>query len=231
DHVVADDVRVRGRNVESADLRVLVGVARVGKDRASAGASSNHVLNIQVVVRVGRLKPGAAVVQIQMKRVYGREVVVHAVEYVLLVALVVEDRELWRIEKAPRVEAVSFDKIAPFLAAIGQIGCARRRSECAIRTADAAGRLGNSLTRARGGYNHEAGFVAVLGRRRARDDLNRLNQVRRQLVGKDLALLVGDRLAIDGKRVGGVIAEAVKEAVRVGCDAGRGLGDQRAQRG
>jgi hypothetical protein len=45
-----------------------------------------------------------------------------------------------------------------------------------------------------------------------------------KLVGEDLALLVGDGLAVDGEGVGGVVAEAVEEAVGVGGDAGRGRG-------
>ena len=44
------------------------------------------------------------------------------------------------------------------------------------------------------------------------------------LVGEDLALLVGDGLAVDGERVGSVIAEAVEEAVGVGGDARSGEG-------
>ena len=76
-----------------------------------------------------------------------------------------------------------------------------------------------------------AGLAAVLGRRRAGDDLEGLHGVGGKLVGEDLALLVGDGLAVDGEGVGGVIAEAVEEAVGVGGDAGRGEGDQRAERG
>jgi len=40
--------------------------------------------------------------------------------------------------------------------------------------------------------------------RRAADDLDGLNRVGGNLVGEDLALLVGDRLAVHGERVGGV---------------------------
>ena len=35
----------------------------------------------------------------------------------------------------------------------------------------------------------------------------------RELIGDDLALLVGDRLAVDGERVLGVIAETMKKPV------------------
>ena len=94
-----------------------------------------------------------------------------------------------------------------------------------------AGRLGDALAGARCGHDDEAGFVAVLGRRRAADDLNGLNGVGRQLVGEDFALLVGDGLAVNGEGVGGVVAEAVKQTVGVGRHAGRGEGDERAKRG
>ena len=157
--------------------------------------------------------------------------VVDAVEDVLLVALVVEDGELRRIEKAAGVEAVGLDEVAPVLAAIGQIEAAGRRAEGAIGGVDAAGGLGDALAGARGGHDDQAGLAAVLGRRRAADDFDGLNRVRRKLVGEDLALLVGDRLAVDGEGVGGVVAEAVEEAVGVGRHAGSGERDQRAERG
>jgi hypothetical protein len=50
------------------------------------------------------------------------------------------------------------------------------------------------------------------------------------LIGEDLALLVCDRLTVDGKRVRRVVAESMKETVRIGCYTRRGQGYQRAQR-
>jgi hypothetical protein len=50
------------------------------------------------------------------------------------------------------------------------------------------------------------------------------------LIGEDLALLVGDGLAIDGERVGCVVAEAVEEPVGIGRDAGSGECDERTER-
>jgi len=61
--------------------------------------------------------------------------------------------------------------------------------------------------------DHEAGLVTVLGRGSTGDDLNGLNGVGGKLVGEDLALLVGNGLAVDGEGVGGMVAEAVEEAV------------------
>ena len=45
-----------------------------------------------------------------------REAVIDAIEKVLLIALVVEDGELGRIEETAGVEAVSFKEIAPVFA-------------------------------------------------------------------------------------------------------------------
>ena len=91
--------------------------------------------------------------------------------------------------------------------------------------------LVTALAGAGGGHDDEAGLVAVLGGRRAGDDFERLDGVGRDLIREDLALLVGDGLAIDGEGIGGVIAQAVEQAVGIGGDAGGGSGDERAERG
>ena len=148
-----------------------------------------------------------------MNRIEIREVIVHAVEEILFVTLVMEDLKLRGIKKAPSVESINLDEIPPLLAAPGQIKAGRRRPESAIRAAHTAGRLGYSLSGARSSHNHQAGLATILGRRRAADDFDRLNRVSGNLVGKDLALLVGNRLAIHGEGIGGVVAEAVEEAV------------------
>ncbi len=49
------------------------------------------------------------------------ELVVDAIEDVLLVALVVEDGELGRVEEAAGVEAVDLDEVAPVLAAVAEV--------------------------------------------------------------------------------------------------------------
>ena len=51
-----------------------------------------------------------------MHRIDRSEVIVHAVKDILLIALVMEDRELRGIEKAAGVQAVSLDEIPPLLA-------------------------------------------------------------------------------------------------------------------
>jgi hypothetical protein len=49
------------------------------------------------------------------------ELAVDAVEDIELVALVVEDGELGRVEEAAGVEAVDFDEVAPVLAAVAEV--------------------------------------------------------------------------------------------------------------
>ena len=142
-----------------------------------------------------------------------------------------EDRELRGIEKAAGVQSVSLDEVAPTFSAVGEIEAAGCRPEGPIGGVDIAGGLGDALAGAGGGDDDETGLVAVFGRRRAADDFNRLNGVGRELVGKDLALLIGDGLAVNGEGVGGVVAETMKKAVGVGRDAGGGERDQRTKRG
>ena len=89
-------------------------------------------MHVQVVVGVGRLEPGAAVVEVEMDGVGRWKAVVDAVEEVLFVALVVEDGELRRIEEAAGIEAVDLDEVAPVLAAIGKIEAAGRRPESSV---------------------------------------------------------------------------------------------------
>ena len=89
--------------------------------------------------------------------------------------------------------------------------------------------LGDAETGAGGGHDHKAGLAAVFGGRRALDHLNGLHGVDRELVGEDLALLVGDGLAVDGEGIGGVVAKAVEQAVGVSRDARRGQRHQRTE--
>ena len=100
-----------------------------------------------------------------------------------------------------------------------------------VRRGDATVRRGHPLAGARGDVDDQTRLVAVLRRWRTGNHLHRLDRIQRNLVGKNLALLIGDGLAIDRERVLGVIAQAMKKAVRVGGDAWRGERNQRAYRG
>ena len=76
-----------------------------------------------------------------MDGVWLGELAVDAVEDVLLVALVVEDGELGRIEEAAGVEAVDLDEVAPVLAAVAEVDGAGGGAEGAVGGGDAAGGL------------------------------------------------------------------------------------------
>ena len=56
-----------------------------------------------------------------MNRIGARELIIHAVEDVLFIALGVEDLEFRRIEKTAGVQAVEFEEIAPVLAAVAEV--------------------------------------------------------------------------------------------------------------
>ena len=145
------------------------------------------------------------------------------------IALVVHDGEFRRIEKAAAVQPVGRDEVSPLLASVAEVRIPTSGgAETAVggRDADPWGVV-MSLTRARGDVDDHAGLFAEFGRRRAGDDFHGLDRIERNLVGKDFALLVGDRLAIDGERVLRVIAHAVEETVGIGGNSRRGQRDQR----
>jgi len=97
-----------------------------------------------------------------MERIGRGKVIVHAIEEVLLVAFVVKDLELRRIEKAPGVQAVNLEEITPLFAAVREIKAGRRRSEGAVGAAEAAGGPGDAHPGAGGGHDHQTGLVAIL---------------------------------------------------------------------
>ena len=91
-------------------------------------------------------------------------------------------------------------------------------------------RLCDAQAGAGGHHHHQAGLSPIFGGRRAFNDFHRLDGVDRQLIGEDLAHLVGNRLAVDRKRVRGVIAESVEKAVGIGRNPWRSERHQRTQR-
>ena len=88
-----------------------------------------------------------------------------------------------------------------------------------------------SLAGSRGYLNDQAGLVSILRGRRTRNHLNRLNRIGRDLVGENLALLIGDWLAVDRKRIGGMIAQPMEEAIGIRGYSGRRKRHQRAHGG
>jgi hypothetical protein len=78
-----------------------------------------------------------------------------------------------------------------------------------------------ALARACGRNNHDTGLASVFRRRGTRDHFHGFDRINRKLVGKDFALLVRDRLAVDAERIRGVVADPVEETIGIGRDPGR----------
>ncbi len=163
-----------------------------------------------------------------MERIGLESLIVHAVEHIFFIALVVHHGELRRIEEAAGVQPVHRNEIAPLLAAVGEIEAAVGRAESCRRTVvtlpcgvvtPRPERVVTSITRLVLSPYSAGGAPSITSSDWTESSGN--------LVGEDLALLVGDRLAVDGEGIFGVIAEAVKQAVGIGGDSRRGQRHQR----
>ena len=228
-----DQMIPRGRDVERADLGALIRGANHVAVRIEAAIRHHDAVprrGILRVERIGRLKPGTRVAHVQMQRIRCGQLIVHAVKDIFLVAFVVHHAELRRIEETAAVEPAHGDEVSPFFASVTEIEAASCRPKRAVRPGHASVRRRFAQARARGHVNYEARLVAVFGGRRAGNHFERLDRIERNLIREHLALLVGDRLAVHGKRILGVIAEAVEETVGIRGDAGRGKRDERADR-
>src|ERR1700745_1970058 len=101
--ILVQDARIGGSDVVGAYLRSLIGVAEIVKNRVRRSTPADNVRDVEIIVRIGVLEPGAGVVEVRMNRVVRRDLVVDPVEYILFVALGVEHLELRRIEESPGV--------------------------------------------------------------------------------------------------------------------------------
>ena len=222
---VGDGAGVGGGEEVGFDLGALVG----GTDGLTLDGIDDA--DVEGVVGVGGLEPGAGVLHVGVDGGLVGELGVDAVEEVDQVAFIVEDGELAGIEKATGVEAGEGGEVAEAGGSegdvAGEVGC----SEAAVGGGDRAGGLADPLSGAGGDLDDEAGFVAELGGWGSVDDFEGLDGVGGDLVGEDLGLLVGDGLAVEREGVFGVVAEAVEEAVRIRGDAGRGQGDEGGELG
>ena len=81
-------------------------------------------------------------------------------------------------------------------------------------------RLSLAQARTRRNLYHQTCFVTVFRRRRAGNNLHRLDRIYRNLIRENLALLVGNRLTIDRERILRMIPETVEESVGVRHDPG-----------
>ena len=134
-----------------------------------------------------------------MNGVFGGELVIHAVKQILLVALVVRNLEFRGIKKAAVIQPAHGDEISPLGSAETQIEGNIRRSKTAVRGGETTLGSGHALAGAGCNVDHNAGLVAIFGRRRASDHFQGLDGIKRNLVGKLFALLIGNRLAVHRK--------------------------------
>ena len=101
------------------------------------------------------------------------------------------------IQESARIQTVHRNEVAPVLPAIREIESRVGAAEGAIGCGHASMRLGVSESRPCSGHNHQTGFAAIFGWGSALYHFQRLYRIDRKLIGEDLALLVGNRLAVD----------------------------------
>src|SRR5260370_25940417 len=209
-----DQARPSGCNVEGPDLGALIrrpqriADHRIKNRCACSIASKSYSGELSAVAwvkllieRIGSLKPGTRVADVQVDGILWGKLVVNAVEHVLFVAFGVRHGELWRIQEPAGVQAVQRKEGPPLRYPISEVESRAGGAETAVGRGHVAHWRGYSQSRFRRNFDDQARLSAKLRWRRARDDLQRLNGVGGYLVGKYLALLIRDRLAVHGKRV------------------------------
>src|SRR5260370_41666900 len=130
-----------------------------------------------------------------------------------------QHRELWPIKESAAAQTVQSKEVAPLRAPICEIEAHGSSAKTAVGSVHPARWPGYSLAGARRHLDDDARLVAELCWRRAREHFQGLNRINGNLVRKDLALLIRDRLAVYGKRVFRMVSHSVGEAVRVRSDA------------
>src|SRR5208337_4238408 len=99
------------------------------------------------------------------------------------------------IQESACVQSVRRNEVAPVVAAVRKIESTVGTSKGAVRGRNASVWLGYTEARPRCCHNHKTGFAAIFGGRRTLNHLQRLYCIDRKLIGENLALLVGNRLA------------------------------------
>src|SRR5215470_16851109 len=121
--------------------------------------------------------------------------------------------EFRRIEEPSAVQPAQRNEISPLVAAVGHIESGCGRSEASEGAGYASCWLRDPESRTRSHLNDQARLVAELGGRRAGNHFQRLNRVRRNLVGKNFAGLICHHLPIYGKCSLRMVAKRVHVAV------------------
>src|SRR5208283_351639 len=160
-----------------------------------------------------------------MDRVLVGDLVVDSVEYIFQVTLGVYHGKFLRVEKSSGIQPVHCDKVSPLRTTVGEIESSVHGTKRTVRRGDCSMWSGHTLPGARSNLNHQAGLIAKLGGRRTGYDFERLDGGGRNLVGKNLALLVRDRLTVNGEGVLRMITESVEKPVGIGGNSRRHQGN------
>src|SRR5690348_2750465 len=102
-----------------------------------------------------------------MNRIGTAELQIHAVEYVLLVALRMDDLEFRRIEETACIQAICGNEIAPLRTSKRHIEAHIIRTETSVRSSHASNRFRLSEPGTRRHLDNQAGLVAKFSWRRA----------------------------------------------------------------
>ena len=148
-----------------------------GAEQVSPGRREIVGLDLCALILAGRycikrvriLEPGTRIAAIQMNGIGTSKLQVHAVEYVLLVTLGVDDLEFRRIEKTARIQAIRRNEIAPLRASERHIEAPIIRSETPVRSSHTPNRLRLAQAGTRCHLDDQARLVSKFRGRRARD--------------------------------------------------------------
>jgi hypothetical protein len=215
---VFSDVRVHAEQRVGVESVLITGGDAPGHDPLT-------LILAELVVAVGYLKPVSGRKQVEVQDVAGAGPVVEPVEYRLVVPHVVEGGELGRIQEPAGPQAVGCQKIPYLLVSEADRRAAARGTEGAVRRIETAKDLAGAEPRTRGDLGDQAALVAEFGVRRAGNGFHALDRGGGQLGGKHLALLIADPLAVDHETDLRVVAQGVKEPVRIGDRPARAVND------
>src|SRR6266852_6446197 len=109
--------------------------------------------------------------------------------------------ELRWIKEPPAVQPVNRDEVSPLLTSVTKVKPRIGRAKTTVGSGYRAMRGGKTLTRTCRNVDHKTCLLAEFRRRGSSDDFHRLNRIEGNLVGKYFALLVGNGLTVDRKRV------------------------------
>src|SRR5258708_29177411 len=164
-----------------------------------------------------------------MEDVLAVGLIVQAIKAGLVVAFVVERRQLWRIQKPPAPDAVDRKEVSKLSVAEAQPDAAACGAERTVVSVDVPKDSARAQARARGDLRDEAGLVTKFDVRSSRGDFHALDGAGWKLRGEHLALLIADRWSIDDEAGLRMVAQGMKESVAIGGNATRAIHNCLAQ--